>query len=338
MRSIASSAMPPTAGAPLVPALSRTPSTRTRTCEEFAPRKNSDAAVPRPPDCANCTPVSRDSRLTMSTLWVRSMSARVMTDVAGSASSIACVCRAGVITVIGSCEVACASAVLFVKTKSVIAAALPRAGEPRVDIVTPAHRPAAGKVHTRTGRESAGQGAERARPAGTPRLVLLPMAGLRAAGSASRLPASRDAVAVAKRAKYAPAYRCGGSTGWDALPQPPVSRFTEVTRPSAPLASGSLSHELPRAPSLTRRSVTKRGATIAACSKTSTDSPNKVHELARLVQSLRTENQQLRSQLVQAGGELDAMRHRVDEAGRRLDVLMERLPGHASSAKAPWNT
>jgi hypothetical protein len=56
------------------------------------------------------------------------------------------------------------------------------------------------------------------------------------------------------------------------------------------------------------------------------------------VQSLRTENQQLRSQLVQAGGELDAMRHRVDEAGRRLDVLMERLPGHASSAKAPWNT
>lgn len=64
----------------------------------------------------------------------------------------------------------------------------------------------------------------------------------------------------------------------------------------------------------------------------------KVHELARLVQSLRTENQQLRSQLVHASGELDAMRHRVDEAGRRLDVLMERLPGHASSPKAPWNT
>jgi phage shock protein A len=61
-------------------------------------------------------------------------------------------------------------------------------------------------------------------------------------------------------------------------------------------------------------------------------------ELTRLLQSLRTENQQLRSQLVQAGGQLDAMRTRVDEAGRRLDLLMERLPGHASSPKAPWNT
>jgi phage shock protein A len=61
-------------------------------------------------------------------------------------------------------------------------------------------------------------------------------------------------------------------------------------------------------------------------------------ELTRLLQSLRTENQQLRSQLAQAGGQLDAMRTRVDEAGRRLDLLMERLPGHASSPKAPWNT
>jgi len=61
-------------------------------------------------------------------------------------------------------------------------------------------------------------------------------------------------------------------------------------------------------------------------------------ELTRLVQALRTENQQLRSQLAQAGGQLEAMRTRVDEAGRRLDLLMERLPGHASSPKAPWNT
>jgi len=61
-------------------------------------------------------------------------------------------------------------------------------------------------------------------------------------------------------------------------------------------------------------------------------------ELTRLLQALRTENQQLRSQLAQAGGQLEAMRTRVDEAGRRLDLLMERLPGHASSPKAPWNT
>ncbi|HTN49189.1 MAG TPA: hypothetical protein VMK32_07150 [Burkholderiaceae bacterium] len=65
---------------------------------------------------------------------------------------------------------------------------------------------------------------------------------------------------------------------------------------------------------------------------------SRLNELTRLLQSLRTENQQLRSQLVQAGGQLEAMRTRVDEAGRRLDLLMERLPGHTSSPKAPWNT
>ena len=123
----------------------------------------------------------------MSTLWVRSMSARVMTDVAGSASSIAWVCRAGVITVVGNCGVACASAASIVKRKSVIAARLPRAGDEWVDIVTPARRPAAGKVHTErvgVGRSGAG----RAWPAGTPWLVLLPMAGLRAAGMLRAFP------------------------------------------------------------------------------------------------------------------------------------------------------
>ena len=64
----------------------------------------------------------------------------------------------------------------------------------------------------------------------------------------------------------------------------------------------------------------------------------KVAELARLVQSLRTENQQLRSQLTTASSELDAMRGRVDEASRRLDLLMERLPTPPNSAGVPWNT
>ena len=64
----------------------------------------------------------------------------------------------------------------------------------------------------------------------------------------------------------------------------------------------------------------------------------KVAELARLVQSLRTENQQLRSQLATASSELDAMRGRVDEASRRLDLLMERLPTPPNSAGVPWNT
>ena len=52
----------------------------------------------------------------------------------------------------------------------------------------------------------------------------------------------------------------------------------------------------------------------------------KVAELARLVQSLRTENQQLRAQLASSAAELDSMRGAYDEAGRRLDLLMERLP------------
>jgi len=64
----------------------------------------------------------------------------------------------------------------------------------------------------------------------------------------------------------------------------------------------------------------------------------KVAELARLVQSLRAENQQLRSQLATATGELEAMRVRVDEASRRLDGLMERLPTPSTPSNAPWNT
>jgi len=64
----------------------------------------------------------------------------------------------------------------------------------------------------------------------------------------------------------------------------------------------------------------------------------KIAELARLVQSLRTENQQLRSQLAASSAEIEAMRARIDEAGRRLDLLMERLPATPSAAEAPWNT
>ena len=68
----------------------------------------------------------------------------------------------------------------------------------------------------------------------------------------------------------------------------------------------------------------------------------KVTELARLLQSLRTENQQLRAQLATASAELDSMRIRVDEASRRLDGLIERLPiPHNASHEAPgvpWNT
>ncbi len=64
----------------------------------------------------------------------------------------------------------------------------------------------------------------------------------------------------------------------------------------------------------------------------------KVAELVRLVQSLRTENQQLRAQLATSTSELDSMRARIDEAGRRLDRLMERLPAGSNATESPWNT
>ena len=64
----------------------------------------------------------------------------------------------------------------------------------------------------------------------------------------------------------------------------------------------------------------------------------KLTEFGRLVQSLRTENQQLRAQLTSSAVELDAMRARVDEAGRRIDLLMDRLPATSNATEAPWNT
>jgi phage shock protein A len=65
----------------------------------------------------------------------------------------------------------------------------------------------------------------------------------------------------------------------------------------------------------------------------------RIADLARLVQALRTENQQLRAQLATANGEVEQLRQRIDEAGRRLDTLLERLPPtSAAAASKAWNT
>jgi uncharacterized protein (TIGR02449 family) len=66
----------------------------------------------------------------------------------------------------------------------------------------------------------------------------------------------------------------------------------------------------------------------------------KVTELAHMAQSLRTENQQLRAQLAAASAELDSLRGRVEQATRRLDAMLERLPPPAPAANpgTPWNT
>jgi uncharacterized protein (TIGR02449 family) len=66
----------------------------------------------------------------------------------------------------------------------------------------------------------------------------------------------------------------------------------------------------------------------------------KVAELARMAQSLRTENQQLRAQLAAASSELDTLRGRVEQATRRLDAVLERLPPPNPPANpgTQWNT
>lgn len=66
----------------------------------------------------------------------------------------------------------------------------------------------------------------------------------------------------------------------------------------------------------------------------------KVHELAQLAQSLRTENQQLRAQLTAATAELESLRGRVEQATQRLDAMLERLPAAAPAATTgtQWNT
>jgi uncharacterized protein (TIGR02449 family) len=66
----------------------------------------------------------------------------------------------------------------------------------------------------------------------------------------------------------------------------------------------------------------------------------KVTELAQMAQGLRTENQQLRAQLVAASAELDTLRGRVEQATERLDAMLERLPAPppTTTPGTPWNT
>ncbi|MGB2816730.1 MAG: DUF904 domain-containing protein [Burkholderiaceae bacterium] len=67
---------------------------------------------------------------------------------------------------------------------------------------------------------------------------------------------------------------------------------------------------------------------------------HKVTELARMAQSLRTENQQLRAQLAAASSELETLRGRVEQATQRLDAMLARLPPPAPAPNpgTSWNT
>ena len=53
----------------------------------------------------------------------------------------------------------------------------------------------------------------------------------------------------------------------------------------------------------------------------------KMRELAAHVKQLRDENQTLRRQLAESQAELATLNERVTAATRRLDVLIEELPG-----------
>jgi chromosome segregation ATPase len=53
----------------------------------------------------------------------------------------------------------------------------------------------------------------------------------------------------------------------------------------------------------------------------------KMRELAALVRQLREENQGLRRQLAESQAELATLNERVTAATRRLDTLIEELPG-----------
>jgi hypothetical protein len=191
------------------------------------------------------------------------------------------------------------------------------------------------------GREWPEQGARAAvRLAGTPRLVLLSMAGLRAAGLAARLPASfrRSGVCAAHANAHLLTVAGAAQLRRAAVPgAPAVSRFTEGTAFGTINARKSSPGEAARDTSV--RAIGHRVRCYDSGMLEDFDLlAAKVAELSRLVQSLRTENQQLRAQLTAATLELDTMRGRVDEASRRLDLLMERLPTPPNTAGVPWNT
>jgi hypothetical protein len=186
------------------------------------------------------------------------------------------------------------------------------------------------------GRDS-GRG-DAVRLADTPRLVLLSMAGLRAAGfraAPSRVESTQWPLRSVRNAHLL-TVAGAAQVGLAASGATPVSRFTGGHAPGTINAGQSIAG----------MAAVDRAVRVMACRSRCYDSrmlddldqlAGKITELARLVHSLRSENQQLRAQLAAVSAEHESMRGRVEEASRRLDRLMERLPAPAA-ASVPWNT
>ena len=64
----------------------------------------------------------------------------------------------------------------------------------------------------------------------------------------------------------------------------------------------------------------------------------RMHELVAHVRQLREENHQLRTQLANSQSELAALNERILTATRRLDALIERLPGEMAEPAAGGDT
>jgi hypothetical protein len=96
MRSIESSATPPSAAAPVSAVFRRTPSISTSVWLELVPRRNSEAWLPGPPVRANSTPACRPSSSISPGVCEDSIWRRVITVADGSESTSRCSVRVAV--------------------------------------------------------------------------------------------------------------------------------------------------------------------------------------------------------------------------------------------------
>jgi hypothetical protein len=176
-----------------------------------------------------------------------------------------------------------------------------------------AHRPAAGIGHGRTqgGEAEGASAAVSPTPRGSSNTYGR-SPGCRLRLAPSRIAGRRCSGHCERAACAAPAYRCGGSTGWRSALLFPVSPGRQRRPDTVRVRS------LPTAGSLAPRR--EAGATIYFMQEDLDLLASKVSELAKMALSLRDENQRLRTELAAAsarvGDDAPARRSGVASAGR----------------------